>query len=81
VSDWQPIETAPDDGTEFQAWAIQREPTENWPDGWWEPRARVNPETEAREVWDRVDYDAEGWTPEDRYWHVTHWQPVPEPPK
>lgn len=65
---WEPIESAPRDGTEFQAWM-----------GYWEPRCRINPDTEAFEIWGRVDYDQDGW---DTYLHLapTHWMPLPEPP-
>lgn len=68
---WRPIETAPKDGTEFQAWVDKYG---------WEPKARVNPETEAVELWGRTDYDQDGW---DVYFHmtVTHWMPTPEGPK
>ena len=65
---WMPIESAPKDGTEFQAWV-----------GSWEPRCRFNPDTEAFEVWDRVDYDQDGW--DACYLDlVTHWQPLPAAP-
>lgn len=68
--DWQPIASAPQDGTEFQVWCGQYG---------WEPRARVNPETGALELWGRVDYDEEGW---DVYPHMpaTHWMPHPQSP-
>ncbi len=61
---------APRDGTEFQVW---------W-SGQWQPRARFNPESHAFELWDRIDYDMEGW--ETFYWsEVTHWMPQPAPPQ
>lgn len=68
MADWQPIETAPKDGTEFQAWV-----------GHWEPRCRYNPDTEAFEMWGRTDYDCEGW---DTYPDLppTHWMPEPAQP-
>lgn len=68
--DWQPIVTAPKDGTEFQAWIDKYG---------WEPRCRINPESEAFEIWDRVDYDQDGW---DFYPHMipTHWMPHPHEP-
>lgn len=74
---WQPIETAPKDGTEFQSWCIRPEgPDEK---GWWEPKARVNLDSGAFELWGRTDYDQDGW---DTYIHVrlTHWRPLPAPP-
>jgi hypothetical protein len=63
---WQPIETAPKDGTEFQGWV-----------GQWEPRCRFNPESETFETWGRVDYDEDGW---DVFVPATHWMPPPDPP-
>jgi hypothetical protein len=71
MAGWQPIETAPKDGSEFQAWGAEHGR------GWWEPRARVNPESAALETWGRVDYDWEDWEAEHR---LTHWQPQPLPP-
>jgi hypothetical protein len=72
---WQPIETAPKDGSEFQAWAG------SYDGGWWEPKARINPESERVELWQRVDYDQDGWEAENGDdWNVTHWMPLPTPP-
>lgn len=73
MSEWRPIETAPKDGTNFQAWCTHST------GGFWEPKARFNPDTGAFEMWGRVDYDMEGW---ETYPHSapTHWQPLPEPP-
>lgn len=51
LTEWRDIATAPKDGAEFQAW---------W-SGQWQPRARFNPDTEAFELWGRVDYDQDGW--------------------
>ena len=75
-SDWQPIETAPDDQTEFQAWVMHT--TADIPE-WWEPKCRYNRHG-AFQIWGRVDYDEDGW---DCYPLVTptHWMPNPEPPK
>lgn len=66
---WRDISTAPRDGTEFQSWDT----------GDWEPRCRINPDTEAYEYWGRVDYDEEGWIA-GALVHVTHWMPRPAPP-
>lgn len=67
---WLPIESAPKDGTEFQAWLNG---------DWWEPRCRFNPASEAFEIWGRVDYDRDDW---DTYGHLTatHWMPLPAAP-
>lgn len=65
--EWRPIETAPKDGAEFQAWL-----------GWWEPRCRFNDDG-AFQVWRRVDYDEDGWDVIEA--RPTHWLPEPtEPP-
>ena len=70
---WRTIESAPKDGTEFQAWCVRVD------HGQWEPRCRFNPKTEAFEIWGRIDYDADGW---DVYpaFEPTHWMPFPLPP-
>lgn len=61
---WQPIETAPKDGTEFLAWvhtaAGGRVATVQWLDGQWVE-----------------SYDLAGWMPE---YGPTHWRPLPDPP-
>jgi hypothetical protein len=74
AGEWQPIETAPKDGSEFQAWLVTDKV-----DGFWEPKARFDPESEAFELWGRTDYDQEGW---DIYPDLkpTHWMPLPAPP-
>lgn len=74
---WQPIATAPKDGTVFQAW-VHRPDTDLFPGGW-EPDCRFNPSSEAFEIWGRVDYDQDGW---DTYLHLepTHWMPQPKKP-
>lgn len=73
MTGWQRIETAPRDGSEFQAWVASAD------HGGWEPRCRINPETEGFEIWGRVDYDEDGW---DTYLHLTptHWLPQPASP-
>jgi hypothetical protein len=71
MKDWQRIETAPKDGSEFDLWTINpddrvtnarwnedRKRFEHWgPDGW------------ERMSWVRIDGEA------------THWMPCPTPPK
>jgi len=74
VSDWQPIETAPNDGSEFQAWITSGEGT-----GCWESRCRFN-EHGVFETWERVDYDEEGWASHGNFIDATHWQPQPLKP-
>jgi hypothetical protein len=66
---WQPIETAPRDGSEFQCW---------W-SGTWEPRCRFDTDRERFQYWGRTDFDQYSWDE----WPVdqpTHWMPLPPPP-
>lgn len=71
---WLPIETAPRDGTEFQAWVVGGD---NY--GFWEPHARFDPETEAFQMYSRVDYDEDDWDTFPQ-WTPTHWMPEPRQP-
>ena len=74
---WQPIETAPRDWIEFQAWIL-------YDGGYseWDPKARFNPVFETFEVWGRTDYDEMGWIPLYEYRATaTHWQPIPARPE
>lgn len=75
--EWQPIETAPKDGTEFQAWLILENDKLH---GFWEPRCKYN-EDGILGIWGRIDYDEEDW--DYTYFQLvpTHWMPLPEPPK
>jgi len=67
---WQPIETAPKDGTEFMAW---------W-EGEFEPKVRFDQEIERYEFFGRIDYDQDGWS--DEYIKgPSHWMAIPTPPK
>lgn len=78
INEWQPIETAPKDGTEFQAWVVPKYLPVSA--GSWETRARFHPDTEQFEVWGRIDYDIDGW---DFYYNLTptHWSPHPASPE
>lgn len=69
---WRPIETAPKDGTEFQAWVAY-----NGDRRWLEYHCRFYPETEAFEIWTRVDYDMDGW---EAGYIAARWMPLPPPP-
>jgi len=57
MMEWQPIETAPKDGTVIIVYAPDFFQTAAWTDGIW---------TNASESW---------------LGDVTHWMPLPEPPK
>lgn len=73
---WQPIETCPRDGTEFQAWVFDPSRLAHEMRGWWEPKCRFDGDT--FEIWTRVDYDMDGW---ESGYRATHWLPLPAPPK
>jgi Lar family restriction alleviation protein len=70
---WRPIEDAPRDGTEFQAWCVSAG------DGWWEPRCKYNDEGNFF-TWGRIDYDIDGWDFLCAPMRPTHWMPLPPPP-
>ena len=62
---WQPIETAPKDGTVIDLWADgQRLPNCKWRYGGWSQEYAEHPSAHF-----------------DIYDEPTHWMPLPEPPK
>lgn len=78
MSEWQDIVTAPQDGSEFQAWVIRPAMSGDvhaYPlEGWWEPRARIGPTGEHEQ------YDMEyGWESV-IYQTFSHWMPQPGAP-
>ncbi|WP_341237917.1 hypothetical protein [uncultured Limnobacter sp.] len=74
MSEWKPIESAPRDGTEFQAWVKS-----SYHKGWWEPKVRFDRDNLRFEIWGRVDYDEDNFDfyPDTK---LTHWMPQPTPP-
>jgi hypothetical protein len=81
--EWQPIETAPKDGTRVILWrgfiSFGEWPEmiiAQWDDGAWRwPDPRENPSTHGE--W--ADYDLmDGYEDADS---PTHWMPLPDPPK
>lgn len=78
MGNWQPIETAPKDGTLIDLWAY----CENHND--WERRANCRWETMA----DFLGNEFDGWygLNNGRWWscnfvNPTHWMPIPDPPE
>lgn len=69
MSEWQPIETAPKDGTWIAV--ISREGGMDF-----------KPVTACfcKGLWMEVDHVLDGKVDYD-VWNVTHWMPLPEPPK
>ena len=72
MAEWQPIETAPKDGTRVLliCMAIR------------DPACKDRLGTMAVDYWRKQSrHDFEGWGKfNERYWPATHWQPLPEPP-
>ena len=67
---WQPIETAPKDGTAIVAWCVHP-----YASSMTEPDDYVGPVI-AR--W--IDHNGGGWTWHGHLGNFTHWMPLPEPP-
>lgn len=66
MNEWQPIETAPKDGTEIDLWAggFRFPDSKYYKDAW--------------RYWGPDDYDSQEWV---KIIHpVTHWMPLPKPP-
>lgn len=78
MSEWQPIETAPKNGTYVLLYG------EPWDDG--RPSAQVARwKAERREEWEYVNADTQKRrVVEDGWWecelYATHWMPLPAPP-
>lgn len=74
MSGWQPIETAPKDGTKILVWTVHNEIelTE-----WYELRHDKYVEVEGGLFRRKTETYAKGWNGN----HPVFWQPLPEPPK
>lgn len=81
MSEWKPIDTAPRDGTEFQGWVRNPEPEIEGHIGFWVPRCRINPESDAFEMFGRIDYDCEDWATIASWLVIDAWMPLPSPPQ
>lgn len=66
---WQPIETAPKDGTKIDVWTRDGE---RWPEVWWSVK-----KSDWMHWW-LGDFDSMGETRLGE--RLTHWRPLPEPP-
>lgn len=67
-TEWQPIETAPKDGTHILGFDGSYMTTVEW----WEPSHKTEPGS-----WNLVQGCIRGYSE----WEPTHWMPLPEPPK
>lgn len=83
MSEWRPIKTAPKDGTPMDVWHVCIDPK-------WRPEGE---ECRFADVEWCVTEDGEGWAqysdtwaamillPGAPHYQVTHWMPIPGPPK
>lgn len=67
---WQPIETAPKDGTKFDAWA----------DGGYRITGVFWNGTSYSVAWWNREYEIDCTSPLASYDALTHWMPLPAPP-
>lgn len=74
MSAWQPIETAPKDGTNIDLWAKQWRVQD---DGFNYRRFRTCYWTKGDSMTNRSAY----WMHLDSGWRPTHWMPLPAPPR
>lgn len=71
MSEWQPIETAPKDGTEILVWAKEGRRCARWVPG----------NHRHKQGWaDWIEDADEDYLSEIVYLHPTDWMPLPDPP-
>lgn len=82
MTDWQPISSAPRDGTHvLLAIPVDRDPTDSLPPwfqivGWWDDDINADGEDAG---W--TDGTPANWNMQEyAIWEPTHWQPLPSPP-
>ena len=79
MSDWQPIETAPKDGTKI---LVGRDGHQTTTGVWVEDKGRTLVPDLNEPYWEKFDHS--WWDvvfSEDEWFSPTHWMPLPEPPK
>jgi len=74
---WQPIETAPKDGTEFQAWI-----TNKYVKGFWEPRCKFDKDGRFLifTIVDNIECEEDFYYFGPKFLTPTHWMPQPTEP-
>lgn len=83
MSEWQPIETAPKDGTRFLAFVPDQEDciaaiaVAFWNPG--SPSVNFKP-TEDPDLWRRTITENGHFELEGGWYFPTHWMPLPDPP-
>lgn len=75
MSEWQPIETAPKDGTLILLFRPTALPWGKVAPGKWNSQADHKRPSPFWDMWLRI-----GGTYESRAWEPTHWMPLPAPP-
>lgn len=72
LTEWQPIASAPKDGTKILAWCVHQ-------------NAKYASSAE-RETWEGpvvarwIEFNGGGWSWNGHFGHFTHWMPLPLPP-
>lgn len=85
--DWQPIETAPKDGTEILIYAHGMIVQARYCPGEWSADTPISPAEYSGPVWcafdDEFQFEIEEGGVEGGDWHgpVTHWMPLLTPPE
>jgi hypothetical protein len=84
IEGWQPIETAPKDGSEILILAHGMAIQARYSPGEWSEDTPINPAEYDGPVWcafdDAVQFEIEETPEGDFHGPVTHWRPLPEPP-
>ena len=79
MSEWQPIETAPRDGTWFVIYCAGEE--DSYEIGRYEPLMGHDFVEAGRGLYRKVDKELYEWTGFNNFHCATHWLPLPPPPK
>ena len=78
---WQPIETAPRDGTWFVAARFPAEDHFCVEVGKYDPMTWADYEHVEGDLYRRIDRQIYDWRGFNNFHRMTHWMPLPEPPQ